>query len=144
MIFYGVNTPIYKDRVDEVSDAPYCIRCKNEYVYDYVTYGHLGGYHCSNCGYGRPEPQVAVTKVVSSDAEQSRGGVRHQDGNLIPATVNLPGGYNIYNACACMAAGGAMGLSDQTVAECLSRFQCGFGRMEQFDIDGMPAADDPD
>lgn len=41
MIFYGVNTPIYKDRVDEVSDAPYCIRCKHEYVYDYVTYGHL-------------------------------------------------------------------------------------------------------
>ena len=54
------------------------------------------------------------------------------------ATVNLPGGYNIYNACACMAAGGAMGLSDQTVAESLSRFQCGFGRMEKFDINGTP------
>ena len=50
VVFFGVDTPIYHDRVDELSDAPYCIRCKHEYVYDYVTYGHLGGYRCPNCG----------------------------------------------------------------------------------------------
>ncbi len=137
VIFYGVNTPIYKDRVDEVSDAPYCIHCKHEYVYDFVTYGHLGGYHCPNCGYGRPEPQVAVTKVVSSDAEQSQV-VFGTDQGEYSAVVNLPGGYNIYNACACMAAGRAMGLEEKTVADSLSRFQCGFGRMEKFDINGTP------
>ena len=51
VIFFGVNTPIYTSRVEELSDAPYCIRCKSEYVYDYVTYGHLGSYRCPKCGY---------------------------------------------------------------------------------------------
>ena len=30
VIFFGVNTPIYTSRVEELSDAPYCIRCKSE------------------------------------------------------------------------------------------------------------------
>lgn len=42
VLYYGVDVPIYRDRVAELSDAPYCIRCKHAYVYDYVTYGHLG------------------------------------------------------------------------------------------------------
>ena len=44
VLYYGVNTPIYRDRVQELSDAPYCLHCKHAYTYDYVTYGHLGGY----------------------------------------------------------------------------------------------------
>ena len=43
VIYYGVDTPIYQTRVAELSDAPYCLKCKHAYVYDYVTYGHLGG-----------------------------------------------------------------------------------------------------
>jgi UDP-N-acetylmuramyl tripeptide synthase len=136
-LYYGVNVPIYQNRVDEVSDAPYCIRCKHEYVYDYVTYGHLGGYHCPNCGYGRPVPEVAVSRVDISDAEHSEI-LLEADGKSYPTLVNLPGGYNIYNAASCMACGKAMGLSLQTVSESLGRFQCGFGRMEKFDIHGTP------
>lgn len=137
VVFFGVDTPIYDARVQELSDAPYCIRCKHEYVYDYVTYGHLGGYRCPNCGYGRPTPQVAVTKVCSSDAEQSNV-VVEVDGKEYPTVINLPGGYNIYNAAACMAYGKAAGLSPQVVSDSLSRFQCGFGRMEKFEINGTP------
>jgi UDP-N-acetylmuramyl tripeptide synthase len=136
-LYYGVNVPIYRNRVDEVSDAPYCIRCKHEYVYDYVTYGHLGGYHCPHCGYGRPVPEVAVSQVNISDAEHSEI-VLEADGQSYPTLVNLPGGYNIYNAAACMACGKAMKLDPQTVSESLGRFQCGFGRMEKFDIHGTP------
>ena len=135
VIYYGVSTPIYDHRVAELSDAPYCIRCKHEYVYDYVTYGHLGGYRCPNCGYCRPDPEVAVTKVYSSDTEGSR--VRLEaGGQAYDTTVNLPGGYNIYNACAAMACGRALGLDPATVAGSLSSFACGFGRMEKFEIDG--------
>ena len=94
VIFYGVNTPIYQSRVEELSDAPYCIRCKHEYVYDYVTYGHLGGYRCPVCGYARPTPQVAVEQVVSSDADSSQV-VFAADGVRYEARINLPGGYNI-------------------------------------------------
>lgn len=137
VIFYGVNTPIYKERVEEVSDAPYCIRCKHEYSYDYITYGHLGGYRCENCGYHRPTPQVAVTEIKSSDAEQSTVNI-HMDGKDYVACINLPGGYNIYNAAACMTCGKALGLVPETVVESLGQFQCGFGRMERFEINGTP------
>ena len=135
ILFYGVNTPIYKTRVEEVSDAPYCIKCKSEYVYDYVTYGHLGGYRCPKCGYARPMPQVAVEEVLVSDTEHSEV-VISMDGRRYDTNVNLPGGYNIYNAVSAMAAGKALGLDPALVSKSLSQFACGFGRMEKFDIDG--------
>ena len=133
VLFYGVNTPIYASRVEELSDAPYCIRCKHAYVYDYVTYGHLGKYRCPACGYSRPEPEIAVSEVAVTDAEHSE--VVFDDGKKrIPATICLPGGYNIYNACAAMAAGRLLGLKEETVAASLASFSCGFGRMEKFRI----------
>ena len=109
VIFYGISTPLYEEQVSDLSDAPYCIKCKSEYQYDFVTYGHLGGYRCLRCGYARPKPDICVSKVILSDEERSE--VVFRDGETeIPATVNLPGGYNIYNACAAMAAAKAMGL----------------------------------
>ena len=135
VLYYGVDTPIYKTRVAELSDAPYCIHCKHEYVYDYVTYGHLGGFRCPNCGSCRPTPQVSVKEVLSSDAEQSKV-VFAEDGVEYPATINLPGGYNIYNACAAMTAAKVLGLDPQVAVRSLSAFACGFGRMEKFEIDG--------
>ena len=131
VIFFGVDTPIYQQRVDELSDAPYCIRCKSEYAYDYVTYGHLGAWRCPSCGYARPERPVSVSKILCSDEEHSEVEFL-VDGAVYPASVNLPGGYNIYNACACMAAGKALGLDNAVTAKSLSEFSCGFGRMEKF------------
>ena len=135
VVFYGVNTPVYASRVQEASDAPFCIHCKHEYEYSFVTYGHLGGYRCPNCGYSRPEPEVAVSKVIVSDAEHSELEFT-MDGKTYAANVNLPGGYNIYNACSAMAVGKALGLDAATVASSLSNFECGFGRMERFEIEG--------
>ncbi len=135
VIFYGVNVPVYADRVAEVSDAPYCIRCKSEYVYDHITYGHLGSFRCPNCGYHRQTPEVAVTEVPEITAEHSRIRLR-AGGSDYDVLVNLPGGYNIYNACAAMAMGQAIGLDPAVTAAALEHFSCGFGRMEQFEIQG--------
>lgn len=135
VIFYGVNTPIYKERVEEISDAPYCIKCQSEYEYDYVTYGHLGGYRCPNCGYHRPEPDVAVTSVVSMDADRSVVDMKIE-GQTHRVSINLPGGYNIYNACGTAAFGQAMHFPAETVVKSLSEFTGGFGRMEKITIGG--------
>ena len=136
VVFYGVDTPIYKSRVAEVSDAPFCRKCGHEYAYDYVTYGHLGGYRCPSCGCGRPEPQLSVSEVLVSDSEHSE--VVFRDGEqTYPAVIGQPGGYNIYNACSAMACGKALGLDLTLTAKALSDFSCGFGRMEKFDIDGV-------
>ena len=135
VLFYGVSTPIYAGHVTEVSDAPYCIKCKSEYEYDFVTYGHLGGYRCPHCGYARPTPDLCVSRIVTSDEEHSE--VVFRDGQTeIPASINLPGGYNIYNACAAMTAAKALGLDLTKAAQSLSHFACGFGRMEKFEIGG--------
>ena len=133
VLYYGVDTPIYQSRVEELSDAPYCANCKHEYVYDYITYGHLGGFRCPNCGAKRPQPQVAVKKVLAANAECSEILVA-AEGREYPTTVNLPGGYNIYNACSAMACGSAMKLDLGVVAKSLGSFGCGFGRMEKFEI----------
>ena len=135
VIYYGVDTPIYQTRVTELSDAPYCLHCKHAYVYDYVTYGHLGGYRCPNCGYRRPTPQVSVAKVLVSDAQCSKVEFA-LDGKTVPATINLPGGYNIYNAATAMAVAQALELDAKGAAQSLGSFSCGFGRMERFDIRG--------
>ena len=133
ILFYGVNVPLYKTRVAELSDAPYCIRCKHAYHYDYITYGHLGGYRCPNCGYQRPQPLIFVESVQASDAEHSEITVTAA-GTSYRTNVNLPGGYNIYNACAAFCASFALGLDLGVVSNALSHFACGFGRMEKFRI----------
>lgn len=136
VVFFGVDTPIYAERVQELSDAPYCIHCGHEYVYDYVTYGHLGKYRCPSCGYSRPEPEISVSEVIKTDAEHSEV-VFNYEGTRIPATICLPAGYNIYNACATMAAGKILGLDPAVAAKSLAAFACGFGRMEKFRIHGV-------
>jgi len=134
ILFYGVNTPIYKERVHEASDAPYCIHCKHEYVYDYITYGHLGKYRCEHCGYHRPDPDVFVTKVLVTDESHSEIEIDMGDGAVTKAAIHLPGGYNIYNGISAMCLAKALGLRTEQAVDCLSNFEVGFGRMEAFQL----------
>ncbi|NCB73876.1 MAG: DUF1727 domain-containing protein [Clostridia bacterium] len=138
LIFYGIDVPIYKDPIDEVSDAPYCIKCKHEYEYTYRTFGHLGGFYCPDCGYKRPETEVSVTDILSADLSSTKVRARvFGDDELI--TINLPGGYNIYNAVGALAVSEAVGFSRRSAIEAIASFSCGFGRMEEFDLGGHSA-----
>ncbi len=131
--FFGVNVPLYKNPVQELSDAAHCLHCKTEYVYDYVTYGHLGGFRCPRCGYARPEPQVAVTEVLEQTVDASLVRLRC-DGEEEQVRVNLPAGYNIYNAAGAIAALTAMDFSFAAARTAVEHFSCGFGRMEKFTL----------
>ena len=133
VVWFGVNVPIYTHAAHELSDAPYCIHCKTEYQYDYVTYGHLGGFHCPNCGYGRKTPSIAVTQILTAGADASDI-VLDICGREYDVHVNLPGGYNIYNAAAAAAAAHVAGIDDETAVSALGQFECGFGRAEQFTL----------
>lgn len=133
VIFFGIDGEIYKERVEEVSDAPYCINCKTEYTYDYITFGHLGRYLCPNCGYKRPETDVTVTRVVETDTERSVIDLSIF-GDTRRTAVGLPGGYNIYNAAAAASVAHTLGIDGERITDALSGFECGFGRMEKFSI----------
>lgn len=138
VVFYGVSTPIYDNPIEEVSDAPHCIKCKHEYEYTYRTFGHLGDFHCPSCGYERPIPQIAVTEILRSEIASTTVtmdffGVEEE------VTINLPGGYNIYNAVGSLAVCEVIGFNRATAKAAIDGFSCAFGRMERFDLGGHSA-----
>ncbi len=133
VIFFGLNCPIYKDRVSEISDAPYCIKCGAEYEYDFVTFGHLGAFNCPKCGYSSPKKTVSCEEIINSTVDSSDIKLKIND-EVYDVTVNLPGGYNVYNAAAATAIGFAAGFKTEAIISALSSFECGFGRMEKFHI----------
>ncbi len=133
IIYFGVDVPIYTNPVDEVSDATRCIKCTHQYEYSYHTFGHLGGFSCPNCGYKRPAPQIAVTEIVNLSADFSTVKIS-AFGNEDEYIVNLPGGYNIYNAAGALAVSKHLGFDHEKTKCAIAGFNCGFGRMEQFDM----------
>ena len=137
VVFFGINVPLDDGDSKELSDASHCIHCKTEYEYDYHTYGHLGGFRCPKCGYSRPIPQYAVTEISALDVDSSSVNM-DLNGRDLFLHINLPAVYNIYNAAGAAAALDAFGFQRAEIASALASFDCGFGRMEKFDLEGRP------
>lgn len=138
VIFYGVECPVYKEQVEELSDAPRCIHCGTPYEYSLRTYGHLGAFSCPKCGYSRPAANVAVTSIPYQGADSTLVTLRLGDVET-RAEIAVPGGYNIYNAAGAAAAGMALDLDGLSILAALANFHCGFGRMEKMDLNGVSA-----
>ena len=136
IVTFGVNEPFDKEaKAPEISDAKYCIFCKNEYSYTYHTYGHLGGFECKECGYKRPSVDFAVDSVA--ELKQNYSIVKADfcgEKNLVK--INIGGAYNIYNAIGCVAGLSSLGIDNKTIIKALEEFNGAFGRMEQFDCNG--------
>src|SRR5437764_1513894 len=49
--------------LQHAADSKHCRNCGHAYVYDAVYLGHMGRYHCPNCGWKRPEPQIVARRV---------------------------------------------------------------------------------
>ena len=135
--FFGIDASLYEKEADNFSDAPNCLKCGGELIYAYRTYGHLGGYRCPSCGYDRNSPDIAVTALISHDAD-SQAALFRAYGEAFNLTVNLPGEYNLYNAAGAIAAAFEMGFTIDAAKDALLRFECGFGRMEKFELRGEP------
>lgn len=128
VVFYGVDIP-FDNAGETLSDAPYCIKCKNKYQYTYTTYGHLGGFYCPSCGYRRTPPDISVTKIREINKNDSKVVISFSGRNH-ETTVNLPGEYNIYNALAALSIGYSMSIDEHSMIGSLATFTGGFGRME--------------
>ena len=133
-VYFGIDEgALPTHEATELSDASHCIRCKSEYEYTYITYGHLGGFRCPKCGYARHAADFAVTEVVEQTGDGSTV-VMNLRGERRIVGINLPAVYNIYNAVGAAAALAEMGLGTDAAVKALSEFKCGFGRMEQFEL----------
>ena len=94
-----------------------------------MTYANLGGYRCAKCGARRHDTLVTVSDVLPD------GSFVISDGKeKTLANCALPGLYNIYNAAGVTALMTAAGIELKCTLEAVSDFECGFGRMEQFDL----------
>lgn len=131
-VYFGLEQGAVPSRAKaQLSDATHCIRCKTEYEYDYVSYGHLGGFRCPKCGYRRHAADYAVTELLEQRSSGSTAAVSVR-GRRYVAEINLPAIYNVYNAIGALAASVEMGVDTQKALHALAVFKGGFGRMEAF------------
>jgi UDP-N-acetylmuramyl tripeptide synthase len=121
--------------MQHAADAKHCRRCGAPYRYDAVYLGHLGRYHCDNCGATRPEPQVSAHDIVLEGVHGARFTLRTPAGTRAIA-LPLPGLYNVYNALGAAALALALGATLDHVDAGLHGVSPAFGRAETLRISG--------
>ena len=137
VVLFGVDPGVFDNNPDGLPDAPNCVHCDEKYEYSYTTYGHMGGFRCPSCGRTRQRPDVAVTGLTAQDADSLSVALRAY-GDTAGITINLPGMYNVYNSAGAIAAALELGFPIEAAKAAMLRFECGFGRMEKFDLGGLP------
>jgi UDP-N-acetylmuramyl tripeptide synthase len=138
--YFGVEDRSHSlEALEHASDSKRCRNCGHEYSYEAVYLGHLGRYHCPNCGRRRPGPQVAAERVTLHGMSGSEVSISTPAGT-IELSLPLPGLYNVYNALAATAAALQLGASTRQVSDALSRFAAAFGRVERVVVAGRELA----
>jgi len=135
-VIYGLDDPrVARPSLQHAADSKYCIRCGTPYLYDAAYVGHLGAYHCPNCGHARPPLEVIAREVELAGLERAAFELVTPEGSR-RIELALPGLYNVYNALGAAALARALGMSLDEIAEGLSRFSAAFGRFERIPVDG--------
>ena len=111
------------------ADAKHCRRCGAPYVFEAVYLGHLGHYHCPNCGQRRPSPSVRAEAVVLEGVRSARFTLRTPQGEG-QVKLALPGLYNVYNALAAAALAEALEVPLEHILAGLEQTRAAFGRAE--------------
>lgn len=106
-----------------------CPICGGRLGYSYVTYANLGAFYCPKCGNKRKKPDVAISDMIGG----SSAVMRIKGKNAICGSA-LPEIYNMYNAAAVIAAVTACGIDEKYALSAAESFECGFGRMERFQL----------
>ena len=135
--YFGIADPAVGTATSTAAmDSKDCIVCGHEYVYDARYFGHLGIWHCPNCGASRPVPTHTATDVRLTP---HRSSFTYTGRSTLEITLGLPGLYNVYNALAAAALAEEVGASPEAVSSALGEFSAAFGRMERVTVDGTPA-----
>jgi UDP-N-acetylmuramyl tripeptide synthase len=136
VVYFGLDDD--KQALPELqhaADSKHCRNCGHAYVYDAVYMGHLGHYHCPNCGRRRPEPQIVARRVELHGMTGSAMDVETPAGQT-SIELQLPGLYNVYNALAAATAALELGASLDDVRAGLEGFGGAFGRVERIPVNG--------
>lgn len=136
VLYYGVDDDsLALAGMAHAADAKHCRRCGGPYVFDAVYLGHLGHYHCSSCGQGRPSPTVTARAVTLEGVRAASFQLSTPSGDA-EVRLALPGLYNVYNALAAAALGVALEVPLSNIVEGLESTEAAFGRAETVKVDG--------
>ena len=121
--------------MQHAADSKHCRNCGHPYEYDAIYLGHMGRYHCPNCGRRRPDPEVVASRVRLEGMSGSRLKLETPAGSL-DLHLPLPGLYNVYNAIAAAATLLRLDVPLADVGAALESFGGAFGRVETIPVDG--------
>jgi len=132
--YFGVDDDsLALPEMQHASDSKHCRRCGAPYRYDAVYLGHLGHYHCPNCGQERPLPSVRAERITLHGTHAATFMLVTPDGRR-SVFLRLPGLYNVYNALAATALCLSLGVSLDDVVEGLQGATAAFGRAENVQL----------
>jgi len=138
--YFGVDDDaLARPEMQHAADSKHCRRCGHPYVYEAIQLGHLGRYHCPNCGQRRPDPVVRATDVELRGI-RSAAFTLHTPEGTARVELPLPGLYNVYNALAAAALCRRLGAPLADVVAGLGAVAPAFGRAETLDLRGRPAS----
>jgi lipid II isoglutaminyl synthase (glutamine-hydrolysing) len=139
VLYFGVeDNSLALEGMAHAADAKHCRHCGAPYVFDAIYLGHLGRYHCPNCGQSRPQPTVTATNVRLEGVRASSFTLHTPSGEANVALA-LPGLYNVYNALAAAALASALDVPLETIVAGLTATRAAFGRAETVAV-AIPAA----
>ncbi len=140
VLYYGLDDDSQAlPGLAHAADSKHCRNCGAPYTYDEVYMGHLGHYHCDNCGRTRPVAEVVAERVHLDGMSGARVTLATPQGP-IEFRLPLPGLYNVYNAVAAAALALELGASPEQVRGALEDFGGSFGRVETIPVDGRPVS----
>jgi UDP-N-acetylmuramyl tripeptide synthase len=118
-----------------VRDSDRCPVCRRRLDFSRVFYGHIGHYSCPNHDFQRPQPHVAVTRVLVADVSGTQFELSLQ-GKRYLVHYPLPGTYNLYNATAAFCVATGFGLDPAVAVQTLEATTAAFGRVETMRLKG--------
>jgi lipid II isoglutaminyl synthase (glutamine-hydrolysing) len=134
--YFGVDDDsLALPELQHAADSKHCRRCGHPYTYEAVYMGHMGRYHCPNCGRTRPAPDVVAERVVLRGMTGSEVRLRTPAGPL-ELKLPLPGLYNVYNALGATALALSLGATLEHVRAGLEEMAAVFGRVETIPVAG--------
>jgi lipid II isoglutaminyl synthase (glutamine-hydrolysing) len=135
-VHYGLDDPaVARPALQHAADSKYCIRCGTPYLYAAAYVGHLGDYHCPNCGHARPALQVSARSIELEGLERAAFDLVTPE-KTRRVELTLPGLYNVYNALGAATLARSLGASLDEIVAGLARFGAAFGRFERIAVNG--------
>ena len=137
VVYFGIEDPSAAlGALPHAADSTRCRVCASPLVYERVTLGHMGDWHCAHCGAQRPRLDVAARRVVLAGTTGIELDVSTPQGD-VTARVALPGMHNAYNATAAVAAACALGIAHDHIGPSLAAAEAAFGRSERVMVSGQ-------